>query len=130
MTSQVRRHNGTDFLAADERAIGRCARARQEPAKAHRKGNTTGLSCHSVRAADVRVGRSRTAMASSTVQDIQDAARPDGVRPAAAGAQGFQVSLQRAQFADSLAHMPNVFVEQGIDLATALRRCVMQTQQG
>jgi hypothetical protein len=59
-------------------------------------------------------------MVRSTVQLIQDAARFDGVRHAAAGAQGFQVTLQRAQLANSLTDMPNVLIEQGIDLATVL----------
>lgn len=38
----------------------------------------------------------------------------------AAGAQGCQVLLQRAQFADALADMPDVLVEQGGDLHTLL----------
>ena len=74
----------------------------------------------SVRATNVPVGRSRTAVARSAVQLIQDAALFDGVRHAAAGAQGFQVFLQRAQFADSLADMPEMLVEQGVDLSTVL----------
>ena len=92
--------------AADERAIGKCAQALS--------------ALRSVRATDLPVRRSRTAMARSAVQLIQDAARFNGVRHAAAGAQGFQVFFKRAQLADSLAHMPDVFVEQGVDLAAVL----------
>lgn len=73
-----------------------------------------------MRAAYVPVRRSRVARAPSAIQLIQDAVRFNGVRRAAAGAQGFQVLLQGAQLTDALADMLDVFVEQGVDLAAVL----------
>ena len=45
-------------------------------------------------------------MARDAIQLIQNPARFDGVRRAAAGAQGFQVLLKRAQLADAFTDAP------------------------
>ena len=49
---------------------------------------------------------------------------------AAGGAQFAQLFFQRAQLADALGHVVDVFVEQGVDFATVFGGGVFEAQQG
>jgi len=71
----------------------------------------------------------RLAVITHAGQSLQDAAISGSLRAVTLGAQGIELDLQTLEFFNALGHMADMLVQQGIDLAAVLLRCIPELQQ-